>query len=876
MRILSLAPFLSALLLSAPALPRDCDPRWLRGEGMIGVGDLNILANSHVLATTMWDPDGPGPRTPLLVLGGYFTIAGDQFANHIATFDPVKREWGTIAAGFNDHVHALLPLPNGELIAAGRFTRAGSTDTSQIAKWNGSAWLPLSTQHSAGHIVRSLTLMPNGDIIAIGTLLPVGSSSYLKIARWDGATWTPINLPATGSPHESLLLPNGDLVVTGDFTLSPGQYTAALRSDGEQWTPFGPPFDGGGRSLTLTPNGELLMVTAGYPNLYRVHRWDGATWTQLGADFIGSIETIHALDDGSLYAGGRFEQQTQQSFSYLVRWDGAAWVALEESLSGPVYSLTTLPDERLLVAGDFDHNQITYLDSIATWENNRFAPLADGLNHLFKVLARTPEGRILAASGSWGSPPDGLGLAEWDGVEWKRLPGKFNDSISAALYTPEGHLIVGGSFTSISGLPASRIARWNGQSWSPLASGCSGKVSALLRSPDDHIIAAGAFTTAGGVPARNIARWDGATWSPIGQIANGTINRLALLPSNEILAVGTFTYADEETCSYIARWDGQRWNKYGLGLQAASSGAGNTLLVEPDGSFVVGGIFDFAGGVPAKNIARWSGSAWSAFGSGMNSTVSALSRLTTGELVASGSFTIAGGGAAAGIARWTGSAWISMAYGSGSIVTLMPSLGGELMASGSFLRMTGFPSVYRARWTDTNIPWVARHPQPQSIDPSESASFSAWPATGYANLQASWQLETAPHSNIYADLIDGPIPNSNGAVASITPLLPSYRPGATTLTISNITPALHHRRVRALINNACGVSISNPALLTLNNAPCPGDANGDNTVNFLDLNLVLSSYGASVPPGTLGDLNSDGAVDFLDLNILLSYFGTTC
>lgn len=56
---------------------------------------------------------------------------------------------------------------------------------------------------------------------------------------------------------------------------------------------------------------------------------------------------------------------------------------------------------------------------------------------------------------------------------------------------------------------------------------------------------------------------------------------------------------------------------------------------------------------------------------------------------------------------------------------------------------------------------------------------------------------------------------------------------------------------------------------------CPGDANGDNVVNFTDLNLVLTNFGQS-GPFVSGDLNRDGVVNFLDLNVVLSYFGTVC
>ncbi len=62
-------------------------------------------------------------------------------------------------------------------------------------------------------------------------------------------------------------------------------------------------------------------------------------------------------------------------------------------------------------------------------------------------------------------------------------------------------------------------------------------------------------------------------------------------------------------------------------------------------------------------------------------------------------------------------------------------------------------------------------------------------------------------------------------------------------------------------------------------ASCPGDANGDRAVDFLDLNIILSSFGscAGEPPFLSGgDLNGDKCVDFLDLNIVLSHFGQSC
>ncbi len=54
---------------------------------------------------------------------------------------------------------------------------------------------------------------------------------------------------------------------------------------------------------------------------------------------------------------------------------------------------------------------------------------------------------------------------------------------------------------------------------------------------------------------------------------------------------------------------------------------------------------------------------------------------------------------------------------------------------------------------------------------------------------------------------------------------------------------------------------------------CPGDANGDLSVDFLDLNIVLDHWGALGGPG---DVDGDGMVGFADLNLVLAEWGGVC
>ncbi|MEQ8850844.1 MAG: hypothetical protein RIB32_03575 [Phycisphaerales bacterium] len=60
-------------------------------------------------------------------------------------------------------------------------------------------------------------------------------------------------------------------------------------------------------------------------------------------------------------------------------------------------------------------------------------------------------------------------------------------------------------------------------------------------------------------------------------------------------------------------------------------------------------------------------------------------------------------------------------------------------------------------------------------------------------------------------------------------------------------------------------------------AVCDGDANGDNMVNFDDLNLVLSNWGTAGPDGDIFPApGGDGAVNFDDLNFVLGNWGESC
>jgi hypothetical protein len=83
---------------AAPGAAQPCDGQWLPGDGVPGV-------NGHVGAMVYWDPDGPGPMPPVLVVGGSFNVAGDSFVSNIAAWDGTT--WSALGTGLNGEVFAL-------------------------------------------------------------------------------------------------------------------------------------------------------------------------------------------------------------------------------------------------------------------------------------------------------------------------------------------------------------------------------------------------------------------------------------------------------------------------------------------------------------------------------------------------------------------------------------------------------------------------------------------------------------------------------------------------------------------------------------------------------------------------------------------------
>lgn len=153
-----------------------------------------------------------------------------------------------------------------------------------------------------------------------------------------------------------------------------------------------------------------------------------------------------------------------------------------------------------------------------------------------------------------------------------------------------------------------------------------------------------------------------------------------------------------------------------------------------------------------------------------------------------------------------------------------------------------------------------------------------------------------------AEYIDVPVHNLGGgpaqamldvdAVTGLTAPFSTLEPLPTSIssTPGNLTVVFNPAGLSPGVYNASAlVSVSDEDLpgalsgsLTLDFqvtvvAPCFGDANGDDLVDFNDITSVLANWLAVYSPGTgPGDANADGVVDFTDVSTVLGNFLNAC
>lgn len=340
----------SMLLCLSGESTAQCTLGWKSGAEVPGLNFNGYTASS-------WDSDGVGPQAPVLVIGGAYTMAGSTPANYIAAWDNLA--WQALGSGIGGpplfpYVSSLLDR-NDVLYAGGRFTSAGGSGANRIAGWNGSTWFPLSTGMAGDDLTDVYALAVfNDELIAGGYFISAGGgSNTTDIARWNGTRWRSLGT-GIGGPVRALTLFNNELIAAGDFTNASGVSANRIASwNGTTWQALGSGMDDNVYALAVY-NNELIaagrFTMAGGVSASRIARWNGTSWQPLAGGMSDSVLALTVYNN-ELIAGGAFASPGQNP-KYIARWNGSTWEKIGSGMNGIVNALEHHQSE-LIAAGQF-------------------------------------------------------------------------------------------------------------------------------------------------------------------------------------------------------------------------------------------------------------------------------------------------------------------------------------------------------------------------------------------------------------------------------------------------------------------------------------------------------------------------------------------
>ncbi|MFK7741688.1 MAG: hypothetical protein AB8H80_15325 [Planctomycetota bacterium] len=617
---------LAACHATSAMLSAQCETSWATQTGELAVFGM-------VLEMHPWDPDGPGPLGPQMVVAGDFRQAGSLQIDHLARYDAATQTWSPIApggVGCDAKVQAIEVLPSGELVIGGDFTEVDGVPAAGLALWNGVNWIGLGPVDGK---IRTIRTTQSGGLLVGGEFSSIGGVPASHVAMWDGVSWSNMGGGLVGEVLSPGLQPDG-----------PGVY-----------------------SVEELPSGQIFAVGQIQP---RVSEWDGVAWTAVPVptQFVFGEATAIA-SNGLLLVGGLTYGAS------VLRWNGTAWIAagvltgtvrdLKVTASGDLYAVTdgaVAGVHRRLGNGPWE--QLTPFEPNTNAGAIEPMELSGGATRVFFG------GDMAQANGV-----RGIGLFSYEGGVVSGDPGGANDGVLGVKAMPSG-VYAYGYFAEIGGASVANLARWNGATWAGVGPGAGVTVRSVAEGVDGTLYAAvvggldmlanGAWAPVPGAPGNiramdvrpngdlvtvgdALSIYDGVTWTDL-QI--GSVGDMVVLPDGDVVVSGAALSLPVP--GYIARWDGSSWTS----LDPSGLFAFDRFAALANGDLVA-----FEYGTLSSSVAhRFDGTNWTPMGS-FNSYVTAIESDPAGQIYVAGAFTMVDGAPCRSIARWDGAAWRQVADG---------------------------------------------------------------------------------------------------------------------------------------------------------------------------------------------------------------------
>ena len=620
------------------------DQNFLVGEGASGeVMDLEIADDDRIIVTGAFASfDG--------VLFGRI-VRLESSGNIDFSFNP--------GAGANGTIESVERIPGGGLFIGGRFTRFNNVPVDYVARLLPNGLVDTGFVGRANLRVESLFLEPDGMVVL-------------------GGRFTQFN----GRPAERVvrMFPNG--LTDGSFEQAIGLdgIVHAVASTSENRILVGGSFDAGG----LQANRRFEVVES---------EVDGETAVlQLAAQHMEVEENegfavVRFVRSGDASVGVSLEYSLEEGladdrdFSTTGGMVEFAPGMLEKAVEIPIFDDNSLEslieDFTVSIVEVSENSQIGPVDllKVSILDDEQEQGFAGEISRVFAsnagadgdvyAVATMSDGRIMVGgrfSTLGASNQNRIGRLNPDGSpDQTFVRGIYLDGdVNVIREDSDGSLLVGGNFTEANGASFNRLARFvSDGTLEPgffIGDGFNSAVHDVLIQTDGQILVAGDFTQFNGASHNRIVRIDpngslDPSFNP-GLGANNSIYAIAEDAEGVFLG-GRFTTFDGIDQLRLVKLDhsGSLISSFDVG--AGSNGTVNTMVVQPDGSLLLGGSFSSINGTSQAYLTRLlpDGVHDSSFSAAVNHYVEDIQLVTDGRIAIAGRFTLVGGESFSKVAR---------------------------------------------------------------------------------------------------------------------------------------------------------------------------------------------------------------------------------
>lgn len=336
----------------------------------------------------------------------------------------------------------------------------------------------------------------------------------------------------------------------------------------------------------------------------------------IGTGFNNVVETLALQSDDKILVGGAFTSYSGTTRNRIIRLNSGGTIdtgfSIGTGADGIVEDIVIQSDNKILTAGRF-----------STYNGVTTGPLIR-----------------LNTNGSLDTNFN--------------LP--LNSYLNTAKIQSDGKILIGGAFTLYSATTYNRIIRLTSggtiDSGFTIGTGFNDEVFDIEVQSDGKILVGGDFTSYSGVTSRRIIRLntDGTvdTSFNVGTAFNSTVQKIAIQSDGKILVGGSFTTYTGTTYNRIIRLNSNGSVDTGFNIGTGCSSGVRNILINPDNTIFVVGNFSTYNGITSRRIVKLNsdGSYNNTFnvGSGFNTITPSITLGVSSIVVQSDNKIVAGGG----------------------------------------------------------------------------------------------------------------------------------------------------------------------------------------------------------------------------------------